>query len=1729
MYDLAIPWHVRSVLLYEGGCDGDNASSSSSDHLVEFYGHDRLQKEHGKCRSLEIRRILGRALFDIAMEDDGGRRKNRGQISAFVRHDALSALLKKEIPGFYGEMLEELWQRMIFRLAARKIGDEVKATINILSAIISAADVAITTWTHCSSVVHEGKNERQNIMFRWMYTVGTTLLIQKHSPEHDDDDEDVVNLTQAYLHHVLGRAVPHALSSTNDLATIMPLLEVSVQLLNFSTRTSLQISRDIVSTSMSAVLVADDVQVQRVLLEVTAAAFPFCYRRDGDDILVLAAKVLMRIFGVSEDVRVRNASAGVGRAATTFSVSSEEKEERKWDNGPLPPSICPNLLDFFFHSPAAASSSLESSRRSMSQLFSALQPCQDQLRTAHIFLLSLSSLSHTLYRQSSLIVLKKITTAHSCTSVRVISCILGCTHDLAESNSFARYDNDSGSWILKLFHFLCTTVASSDPIAVGMTWEVLMKLHGSDNTKSLSVRLAASCASSTRRFFSRALDLAASNYYASLKTDDSMSPMVVENKVASAAALEELCLTHPDGCAADAITTLQHMLKDSDARVCGLVIAALHHLIEAGVMDWILVLKVVRKNVLGGAAWNDVEALRGLDTLVGQAIVILLGDGECVIDDHESSDEDDDKELEEANDVGPSPGVISAVHSLLSLLESIEHDIHPNIRAGAYSSLSKYSLLNLGLENVPTYTGERLEEHHVRIVLLLQRDLGGKMEVPTGAIEMAKKLLEWESSVTTLWARGQTSPSTLRRRAPANHEVTLISTLSRLLPDIGMKPTSPSSAALLWTNDACPTPLDYASGIAFLTDVAADCADKIFKSRHPLLRLLDIGGWFYFVHRLHESVLTKQPDANATEKIQSDLNILADTFGLEEGESSDAILLATASLTTCVSMNVENVRERVMERIRGGFGSDYAWVAAGILCCYSNRINDAMLRALMDQKAEKFGPMLGVAFAARGFTTSPSSHLEEEDMRAKLGIIWNHLLIALASCVEQTCSSRASILSLASVINGSHSPPSSFLSSLSFSSVKIFNFENSRMVCVAMMVASPSLLCLSANFVKVLHKLLFALPHSCGAGYILLEVARAGVDLGILVPSKIYKNLQWKFQREAEQGAEDAIFCLLVMNDDTDATEILLKVKPRHDTNDEEILSKMQPAHTISGCVAVVASIIHLPLISKNALNVPKIRPETSAKRIQSVVQLLQDLSEGCLEGVKEILLGILHAAKYSPLSIEGEDNNYATVGLKRSFDPNSIPSARDGTLTQILVSNLLAHMQEPSNNTDQTIPIVLSCLRRCHFPGKCANIFRLMLECYGGQFASDVFKIFSVQESTSLLDREFVDILMDQNILSNCGVEGRTALYAAVPHFVHKFPLTKLENIFKRYWREACIDIENGNSTSLRSLLHCLHDVINPKRVSSNSRNGKRNPQSVPAASLEIVHSFVMSCILVLPKMLDPTTVPSVVLPMEILLIWSDYRACLHTISFSDIERLNVLDLDDLASDGIYAQLCKISCLIHLVATGKCMVQHKRESILGKCKAQVIAIAREISLSHARLYMDEVKIVAFDLAQIMTQETTLNPKAKSLDLLNTFETMLFDISSESTSLTELIKFLAKQYSYVMEYCNVTISSSFSVISNGIDENNYDKTKSVQFSNLSSEVRNQLIELMLLDLPMGMPAATARMHKSNISKFSNMLIRVAQNDHIMDPRNRSALFELAGICEGIGSPSSEFLFFFATN
>jgi hypothetical protein len=272
--------------------------------------------------------------------------------------------------------------------------------------------------------------------------------------------------------------------------------------------------------------------------------------------------------------------------------------------------------------------------------------------------------------------------------------------------------------LLAKLHFLADTV-TIDASCAQQVWNLLgVQMLDPNNSvvmRSAILRILPRLCVSNKRLYRRVMDTLGAHRNGKVAqsggdnlSPDSMliQPSVIEIRLAVAASIVDLAKDDVIRDPADCIGWIQEFLVEDyadspmNALLVHYAIMALHYLVIAQELDFALVLKVMKKKLCSVTSIDDVQHL---PPVIQEALVLLLGDGECKND--SSADDEGVGSKPEVPEI--SPQVAGAIQVLIDLgiqYETVEADnevsaeLLAKIRRNIYFSLSKYSLDALGLD-----------------------------------------------------------------------------------------------------------------------------------------------------------------------------------------------------------------------------------------------------------------------------------------------------------------------------------------------------------------------------------------------------------------------------------------------------------------------------------------------------------------------------------------------------------------------------------------------------------------------------------------------------------------------------------------------------------------------------------------------------------------------------------------------------------------------------------------------------------------------------------------------------------------------------------------------------------------------------------------------------------------------------------------------------------------------
>jgi hypothetical protein len=467
-----------------------------------------------------------------------------------------------------------------------------------------------------------------------------------------------------------------------------------------------------------------------------------------------------------------------------------------------------------------------------------------------------------------------------------------------------------GDALLRQLYFLCDAVVK-DPHCAQEVWNLvgatLVQPDSPTVVRSVAIRMYPRLCASNKRLYRRVIDTLGSLV-------DSSEP---EIRLAVVSTIDELAREDRIRDVADVIGWIQAFLSDENSSVVHYAVLSLHHLVVAQELDFDLVVKVLNKRLCPVA---NVDQLLALPGTVLEALVLLLGDGEC-----DAADSDEDDEATPSRDlVGVSPQVSGAVSTLIQLAGSIAlsptnsssdglftDEMISHIRHNIYKSLSNYSLRALGLEDEGvrsatvgqqgTESGEvrALTETGLRYVALRRIASDGMQyapAVPLGSspvptVSLVRKILalEEESLGSSVWSKGSktsSSSSNPDRTSAPKASFSALPSLDLIHQMYTENPSFSTSVASL---------LCYSgNSVGDLFDFASDLSQG---THDPVSQVFNLQGWSHAMSRIWADIVA----ANDRSKVEAVISVVKEVNrwrGLLG--SADISYLALAAFTMFV-------------------------------------------------------------------------------------------------------------------------------------------------------------------------------------------------------------------------------------------------------------------------------------------------------------------------------------------------------------------------------------------------------------------------------------------------------------------------------------------------------------------------------------------------------------------------------------------------------------------------------------------------------------------------------------------------------------------------------------------------------------------------------------------------------------------------------------------------------------
>eukprot|EP00977_Amphora_coffeiformis_P008784 scaffold1992_cov187-Amphora_coffeaeformis.AAC.2 len=885
----------------------------------------------------------------------------------------------------------------------------------------------------------------------------------------------------------------------------------------------------------------------------------------------------------------------------------------------------------------------------------------------------------------------------------------------------------NGPHLLQVLDFACQVLVL-DPHCATEFWNVLLQLLQPEQS-------AVSLRGTLLRYFPKLCRANKRLYRRIMETlGGAVGEHNLEIRLAVAATVAELAEHDLVRDVADVIGWIQGWLsimepqKPMERLMVYYALESLHHLVVAEELDFDVVVKVLNKRLCPIA---DTDRIRSLHPVIQEALVRLLGDGECGGDD---SDGDDEGEDPGPRDPTVPPQVQRAVETLLELgvklLDSYIADSPRTDTAGEFphyriihaiiEALNNYSNLALGLDEQDFRDALLGEQSPATSAILqnyrkLQRILVECMDkLPNveqdgpndSLVKMAQRLVKFDedSLGSTLWQKKGKSSTTI------NQIQTTVKSIQSILPDVtlveqlaGRRICMAYSIARLFCADGSSL------------DELRDNANTIIEADSPVLIALALQSQLTVASRLVSS------------NSQNPFKLLKDVESWDENyATADAMYFSLASISlylpselreTAASEKsiVEEVADTIIDAFRGFRfdNTDVAKICLGIVGASSLRsgsltkcseVVDILIDSAKGYGGEQsFGAFYALALVAQVLPLCQQGKSKEEPLAARLyyrivSLTLEELLRCFFTSEDNSITSLLACLKTGEL----QSDILTSLTMMPFQSIKLdrSKADTARYLSLSCAVALPSMAPLNRHLFLAVLQLFEILEWGGGKGLALPNMLKAGRSAGILQAHETSAKYEAYSALLEERISSDEAYNLddLLLAVSGASSESISHVLRRMVVENTELLDDEGRARSL---LAALMKGVALPCFGSAPFpQAPFVVAEVSKLDIRDIVETLEEAaSEDC--GTKFSDMGMITLAIASSLSIArpaSVDNALPTVvtaktlssidQLDKSVDFAKLPSAMPGTAFFGLMAVLERNIINQSPTQLQSVPL---------------------------------------------------------------------------------------------------------------------------------------------------------------------------------------------------------------------------------------------------------------------------------------------------------------------------------------------------------------------------------------------------------------------------------------------------------
>ena len=1285
-------------------------------------------------------------------------------------------------------------------------------------------------------------------------------LLDEHNPSHESSSDRIEELRMVlcFVNHVLGVVMPVLIAQQNNLAVdVDPLIESMVCLLDQlknvvekegNTMCLLSMST-VYWLSMSALMTSNETHVCKVMDILLHVSYCFDKFNLPTRRFVLT---LSGIFSASSYPPLRRLAEQVHskissslQIKTSLTVAPISKEVVVGCN-----NITANVVTLLSNLASQPPFALDVSR--LLDTISITSSSAHTLRLSALFagLCFLYENDDAILWDRILNYLGRILNADPSLSIRAFPILMQMVN-LSIAAPITSGGENQLDRTVHLLNFMCTTMGRN-PMCSKQLWQMVQGFVASDmpvHLRGASIRLCAPLVQSNRRLFGKVSDSVLS----------AMKDSNEEIRISVAATMNDLCKyanSTGESAASTFVGPLQQNLRDESPVVVALAIESLHHFCQHGVMHFDLLLKALSKRL--PFSLKIIEEILRQDVLVVKTLCLLLGDGECKVD--ESSSESEDSMVTDEDDEHKiSPQLTQAVSILLGLVTALLSDEkymagsdYADCRHTIFKSLSCYSMAALGVEadavrSVLSGEGSGNTQRYetIRGVISLGIEMENTGDASLYLVKLAGNIVNFENETLgpLLWNKKLSSnvsavgwnESSMKKKEKGNI-LALLPNAESLHDMYKENPSSATSMALLYHIGDDDDSFDEA--FELLSDIVCDL--HIQGSTDPVQKALNIAGWIESMRQLCSIASKENKESKDVYERLLSLSDLTD--------SPDNYLLALSSFAFVIQSDILQLAESIYGKVIDSMQSNgFANKDDGYLCmgligasfCNSMSLSfvddvlDELESSLSKQASRYFtGALYGMGMIVQSLADNCTEQ-NSTQMLPPIRRILSFFLLELSNCLEVQI---PAIVRLATCARTGQ-VTTNLIESCKEMCMKNMAVRDSakhrcRSVCLALSLAMPCFYNIHPSILTGVYHVCMNLPWSAGKGYALATATMTAFSCKLLTRSDIDSvvgSLERLVEGMVDMDGFDDIFivisiCNLLLqrsNLDNPCVQKLLEVSKGCASHHGISFAESSAVISLCLCIGSIPALVGSHIFSESC----RIHPIICSDLAKAVVTLLQQIAVSNLDREYEssiITLGVLCSMKYA---VKKKSQLGGTLFARISSSPNKfeskqrrgsnasyIPIAAKGTVVnkilRLLETNTTSESDLSSVKCARRVSLLLSCILHVHLP---SSFSKEIKKCVNANASESVsvgaisLLMAQIKLRRGTADRKgFVDLLLDllrrptaSMLIALGGGAGLKALLGSIASILSKLPTSAVPDVLQSIWAACIAEASQGKDPS--------------------------------------------------------------------------------------------------------------------------------------------------------------------------------------------------------------------------------------------------------------------------------------------------------------------------------------------